>query len=203
MKTTIPQNEPKIAPLRELRGRSSGGSRSSYSGSSRSYYGGSSSSYRGGSSYKSAYSPTSKYRYSYSRYANPTSYSNSYYSKTTMRTSRPLYTYYRAPNYYHAAGYYSTVFLIVYYNGYGYNFYYGGYGYYEYSVNQRQESSGGIVGAIFGCLCCCACVGIICWFFKRGKGDDDSERGSEHVIEEIHIEEHHGPPPGHYDPNMG
>ena len=63
-----------------------------------------------------------------------------------MRTSRPLYVYYRAPNYYNAVGYYSTVFLMVYYNGYGYNFYYGQYGYYEYSVNQRPESSGSVIG---------------------------------------------------------
>lgn len=63
-----------------------------------------------------------------------------------MRTSRPLYVYYRPMNYYNAVGYYSTVFLIVYYNGYGYNFYYGQYGYYEYSVNQRPESSGSVIG---------------------------------------------------------
>ena len=78
-----------------------------------------------------------------------------------------MYTYYRAPNYYNRVGYYSTVFLIVYYDGYGYNFYYNTYGYYEYSVNQRppSNSSGGgmaglIIGIIFG-VCCCGCIGLV------------------------------------------
>ena len=32
------------------------------------------------------------------------------------------------------------MFLMIYYNGYGYNFYYGNYGYYEYSVHPEPES---------------------------------------------------------------
>ena len=172
-------------PRREMKARYSG---SRYSGSSSSYRGSSSYSYSAAKryysgysassySYKSTYSPTSKYTYSYSRYKNPTSYSNSYYSVSTKRTSRPLYVYYRAPNYYNAIGYYSTVFLIVYYDGYGYNFYYGRYGYYEYSVNQRPESSAGsAIGSLIGCLCCCIVVGVVVYLFKKGsKGIDVDE----------------------------
>ena len=92
--------------------------------------------------------------YTYSTYASPTSYSNSYLSNG--KTYQPLYTYYKAPNYYNSAGYYSTTFLVVYYDGYGYNFYYDTYGYYEYSVHPEDSSMGvgGIIGLIliFGCL---------------------------------------------------
>jgi hypothetical protein len=36
--------------------------------------------------------------------------------------------------------------LVVYYDGYGYNFYYDTYGYYEYSVHPEYEGGGGGYG---------------------------------------------------------
>jgi hypothetical protein len=47
--------------------------------------------------------------------------------------------YYLPPNYYNAAGYNSTTYGLVYYDGYGYNFYYKTYGYYEYSINEEPN----------------------------------------------------------------
>ena len=86
-------------------------------------------------------------------------YTNKYYSNG--RTYEPLYVYYRAPNYFHAGGYYSSTFLLIYYDGYGYNFYYGGYGYYEYSVNPRPgPSTGFVVGIIICSVCCCILIGF-------------------------------------------
>jgi hypothetical protein len=79
--------------------------------------------------------------YSYSTYANTRSTYNAYLS--AGKTYQPLYTYYRPANYYNAAGYISTLYLLTYYDGYGYNFYYNTYGYYEYSVNPSPPSSGG------------------------------------------------------------
>lgn len=64
---------------------------------------------------------------------------NKYWNPQTGKTYAPLYQYYLPPNYYNRVGYYSTTYLMIYYNGYGYNFYYGGYGYYEYSVHPRDE----------------------------------------------------------------
>jgi hypothetical protein len=55
---------------------------------------------------------------------------------STGKTYQPLYVYYKPAGYYNALGYYSTTFLLIYYDGYGYNFYYGEYGYYEYSINE-------------------------------------------------------------------
>jgi len=82
---------------------------------------------------KTYYSPS--YTYSYSTYASPRVYTNNYWDAVSMRTYYPLYVYYLPPNYYNALGFYSPVYLMTYYDGYGYNFYYGGYGYYQYSVN--------------------------------------------------------------------
>lgn len=185
---------------RELRGR--GGGRSSRYSGSRSYY-------RGSTGYRSmspAYAKTNNYKYSYSTYKNPTTYSNSYYSVTTKRTSRPLYVYYRAPNYFNAAGYRSSYFLLVYYDGYGYNFYYGRYGYYEYSVNQTPEGEDPLVGAIITGVCLLCSCGMIayCIYESREESDEEeeyygSEYGSEEVIEEeVVIEEkHHDGQPGY------
>jgi len=61
--------------------------------------------------------------------------SNSYFNSKTGRTYQPLYVYYMPLNYYSAIGYYSTLYLLIYHNGYGYNFYYNKYGYYENSPN--------------------------------------------------------------------
>ena len=80
------------------------------------------------------------------------------------RTYEPLYVYYRAPNYYNPAGYYSALYLQTYYDGYGYNFYYQTYGYYEYSENDKGGGGvGWIVFLIILGLCCC--FGLS--YFKR------------------------------------
>lgn len=191
--------------LRELRGR--GGGRSSRYSGSRSY---SSRSTR----YNKNYAATNNYKYAYGSYKNPTTYSNSYYSVTTKRTSRPLYVYYRAPNYFNARGYYSTVFLMVYYNGYGYNFYYGRYGYYEYSINQSDPNQGDpVVGAVMTAVCCFCFIGMIIYCIKTSK-DEEEEYGSEYgseveeevIIEEKHEYQDHGYPGGpqpHMQYNMG
>jgi len=105
--------------------------------------------------------------YSYSTYKNTRTTTNAYLSNG--KTYQPLYTYYRPNNYYNAAGYYSTTFLLIYYNGYGYNFYYNTYGYYEYSVNPSPPSSGGggSTGAVIGILCCCLCFAGGLYAFKK------------------------------------
>ena len=167
--------------LRELRGR--GGGRSSRYSGSRSYSSRS-------SRYNKAYSATNNYKYAYSRYANPVTYSNSYYSVTTKRTSRPLYVYYRAPNYYNALGYYSTVFLLVYYDGYGYNFYYGRYGYYEYSINQTPQDQGNpVVGIVITAICCMCAIGTIIYCIKTSRDEEGSEYGGSEYGSEVIIEE--------------
>ena len=80
---------------------------------------------------------------------------------------------------YNAVGYYSTTFLLIYYDGYGYNYYYGGYGYYEYSVHPEDTSTrDSIIGIIVGVCCYC----ILCFFCYRCKKDaeaidsDDSDQ---------------------------
>ena len=69
--------------------------------------------------------------------------------------------YYKAPDYYNAAGYYSTTYLLIYYDGYGYNFYYGAYGYYENSPNDTlsalEEGIVFVIGFAFG-ICVYFCV---------------------------------------------
>ena len=81
------------------------------------------------SSYNGRYTGNSGV-YRYSSYANPYVYTNSYWNPALGRTSQPFYVYYLPPNYYTPIGYYSYLYGLVYYNGYGYNFYYGTYGYY-------------------------------------------------------------------------
>ena len=80
------------------------------------------------SSYSSSYSRTKTVKRTYSS-------SNTYFNTKLGRTYHPLYVYYRPLNYYSAIGYYSTLYLLVYHNGYGYNFYYNKYGYYQNSAN--------------------------------------------------------------------
>ena len=77
------------------------------------------------------------------------------------RTYHALYVYYLPPNYYNAIGYYSPVYLQIYYNGYGYNFYYGKYGYYQDSPN--AGGAGGVVGIIVVLLIIACCIGICCY----------------------------------------
>ena len=48
-------------------------------------------------------------------------------------TTKELYYYYKAPDFFDANGYYSSEYGQKYYDGYGLNHYYGNYGYYEYS----------------------------------------------------------------------
>ena len=109
-------------PKRVLRrggGEEDGGRSSSSSGRSSSR--GSSSSY-----YKSTYKPASTELTKNTK----VSYYNQYFNSKAGRTYEPLTTYYLAPNYYSSKGFYSPVYLKIYYNGYGYNFYYNQYGYY-------------------------------------------------------------------------
>ena len=94
---------------------------------------------------------------------------NIYYSNG--RTYEPFYTYFRPLNYYNAGGYYSRTFLLIYYDGYGYNFYYGNYGYYEYSVNERQGGGSGVVIVIAVCsVCCCF---LMCFMMIGGGKEEE------------------------------
>ena len=109
---------------------------------------------------------------------NPTTFTNTHYNKAAAQTYSPLYVYYRPPDYYNSNGYYSNVFLLVYYDGYGYNFYYGDFGYYEYSLNEAPPGvtptpvyyggggdgggGGGVVLIFIGVICCCFCCGVYC-----------------------------------------
>ena len=116
---------------RELKGGRSGGGRSSSSSrssSSRSSYSKSS---------KSSYKVTNGV-YKYSTVKNPLVRTNTYWDGYLTYT--PLYVYYLPVNYYSAAGYYSTTYEKVYYDGYGYNFYYATSGYYEYSLHPEEET---------------------------------------------------------------
>ena len=165
-------NEATSTSLRVLKGRSSG--RSSYS--SRSSYTKSSYS-RKTYTYKT---PSKTYVYTYSKTKTPTSYSNSYYNSATRKTYQPLYSYYKPANYYNSLGFYSTVYLRVYYDGYGYNFYYGNYGYYEYSVHPSQGSSA--VSFIFLLVCVCFCC-VPCFCYHRMKQAAEEEEEIVTVIE--------------------
>jgi hypothetical protein len=125
-------------------------SSSSYKSSSKSYKS-TSKSYK--SSYNKAYKAVAGSTYSstkgvYSTYANTVTYTNTYWNSATGKTYQPLYVYYKPANYYNKIGYYSTTFLLIYYDGYGYNFYYGEYGYYEYSVNESRGGSSGSLWAL-------------------------------------------------------
>ena len=75
---------------------------------------------------------------------------NANYDAALGKTYAPLTTYYLAPDYYNSAGYYSSIYLMSYYDGYGYNFYYGDYGYYEYSVNDEPGDTEPGVGYWIG-----------------------------------------------------
>ena len=89
----------------------------------------------GRSSSRSSRSSSSSYRSSY--YKAYSKYTGSFYGG---RSYQILYVYYLPPNYYTAIGFYSPVYLMTYYNGYGYNFYYGAYGYYQDSPNAPVPS---------------------------------------------------------------
>lgn len=67
---------------------------------------------------------------------------NSYFDSATMRTYAPLYVYYHPPGVYFSVGFYSPVYHITYYDGYGFNFYYNQWGYYETSPHPKPPSSG-------------------------------------------------------------
>ena len=77
-------------------------------------------------------------------------------------------------NYYDAIGFYSPVYGLTYYNGYGYNFYYGQYGYYEYSVNQTQTTLGAasiiiVIAVILFCFLC------ICGVQRHRRGGNSED----------------------------
>ena len=121
------------------------------------------------------YSPS--YTYSYSTKASQRVYYNEYFDPIAMRTYYPLYAYYFVP-YYNPLGYYSLLYLTVYYDGYGYNFYYGGYGYYEYSV-MPVASAGSIVGVLIGVIGCCCCM-VVCLMWSRTATEHKEEHKNKH-----------------------
>ena len=106
----------------------------------------SSSSRSSSSSFRSSYYSPSISRYTSSNAPKPTTFT--YKTTTTVKTNtynkylwdgrtyKPLYDYYLPLNYYNPIGYYSQLYLMTYYDGYGYNFYYGEYGYYQDSLNE-------------------------------------------------------------------
>ena len=145
-----------ISPRPTSRALAYKSSRSSYTSYSSSGYKSSNSySYSSDYSYSSLSASSSRYN-NYETVANTPTYSNSYWDKCSGRTSKPFYVYYIPPDYYNATGYYSEVYLMTYYNGYGYNFYYGEYGYYEYSVNAyTAEGSSAGWSAFLLCGFCC------------------------------------------------
>ena len=76
-----------------------------------------------------------------------------------------MYVYYLPPGLYFAVGYYSPLYLRIYYDGYGYNFYFGQYGYYEYSVNPYEEFPTTLIATIAGIVGCLSiCVLSICLY---------------------------------------
>lgn len=88
-------------------------------------------------------------------------YTNTYFNTNLGRTYQPLFVYYLPQNYY--AVWYSPLYKITYYDGYGYNFYYGAYGYYEFSVHSsRSGSMGSIIGTIVGLIVLIAIIIILC-----------------------------------------
>ena len=107
-----------------------------------------------------------------------------------------LYVYYLPPNYYTAIGFYSPVYLDIYYNGYGYNFYYGKYGYYQNSPNAvvhvRRSGGGGNTGLFFICfvafICVCVCLIMVICRNKKGAIDEEVfEEETDEVVEETVI----------------
>ena len=183
---------------RVLRARSSSSSYSGYSGSS-SYSGSPSSYYK---SYSNSYSSSSKYYantyYSatygqrYSTYANSPTYYNVYFSNG--KTYQPLYVYYKPSDYYNPAGYYSTTFLMIYYDGYGYNFYYHLYGYYEYSVNDVAgvETLVLVLVGIFaaGVICFLSFFFYVMFTAKKDAEDEEGDRSKEDFDQIEENEEH-------------
>ena len=164
--------------------------------------------------YKPAYrKPRPVYRKPASSYRKKT-YKKTYTKKTYRKTYRKysgsfrggrsygvLYAYYLPPNYYNAIGYYSPMYRIKYYNGYGYNFYYRKYNYYASSPNAVMRSDsvsiqGPSLGGLFG-ICICTCfIAIWCYCMCTGRCRGDEEHHSEHesecveeVVEEECVEE--------------
>ena len=71
------------------------------------------------------------------------------------------------------------MFLMIYYNGYGYNFYYGNYGYYEYSQHPDEPEQLNLlvfflVTAGSFCVLCSPCMYIRCKAFVTGKSEEDT-----------------------------
>ena len=58
------------------------------------------------------------------------------------RTYKPLLLYFRPDGYYNEAGYYSNLYELKYYDGYGYNFFTGNTNYYQDSPNNEDNAEG-------------------------------------------------------------
>ena len=171
--------------LRSLATRSSYTTTYYGSGYSPSSFGSSGSSYRASNSYgytgynfNSAgnnfnYNSNTFSKNSFARYqstANQAVRTNSYFSNG--KTYKPLTSYYLPQDYFNSKGYYSDVYTVTYYDGYGYNFFYGDYDYYEFSVNDAPLGgvSPGVVATItfsvmFSCFIC-----MTCFIFKDQLG---------------------------------
>ena len=63
----------------------------------------------------------------------PVTHENSSWDPAERVTTKELYYYYKAPDFFETTAYYSEEYDQKYYDGYGLNHYYGNYGYYEYS----------------------------------------------------------------------
>ena len=131
---------------------------------------------------------SASYRYSYSTTKTAPATSNSYWDGG--RTYKPLYAYYRPTGYTSATGYYSTTFLLIYYNGYGYNFYYGGYGYYEYSVHPEDTSTQDMWFSIFSgsctlCLICFACYQCCTEIHEEVEAEEREKKNKELALEMV------------------
>ena len=80
--------------------------------------------------------------------------------------------------------------MIIYYDGYGYNFYYGDFGYYEYSLNDAPPGvnptpvyyggggggGSGAAGIIVPIVCVC-CICCCMWYCKNKNKVNNGEGG--------------------------
>ena len=137
---------------------------------------------RGGGRSRSSYSSN----YSKTKTVKKKVYSskNTYFNAASGRTYHALYVYYRPLMYYNAIGYYSTLYLMIYFNGYGYNFYYNKYGYYENSPNDVETNTGTIIGGLVFSFCI---FPIMYCLVCKYCGDDDGEDSVEERVEKTTV----------------
>ena len=175
--------------LRSLATRSSYTTTYYGSGYSPSSFGSSGSSYRASNSYGyTGYnfnSAGNNFNYNFNTFSNSFSNSfaryqstanqavrtNSYFSNG--KTYKPLTSYYLPQDYFNSKGYYSEVYTVTYYDGYGYNFFYGDFGYYEFSVNDppQGEASASVAGIIISSVMFSCFICLTCFMFKDELGD--------------------------------